>query len=597
MLYARILNKFSFRYYNNMDEKQARGTKPIKNFLIVILFIISAALIVYVFPKEKKFRYEFQKGKPWMHEIIIAPYDFPIYKSDSDLQHEKDSIAKEAQSYFNFDEKVYVEQFGKFENNFNKKWAKQVQERIEESRKGFVGKLRKSLRHEDFDELKTQYKSFATDILAFIYKKGLVNNNKLYEKLRDENSSIIVVRNNLAKEIDINEIFTTEKATEYITGKLIEATKDSSSIAELEINLYDDLNLDDYLKPNLIYDKEATERVRDLLLAEISYTRGMVQEGEKIISRGEVVDGETYRVLESYKKEYESRLNSASDFYLILVGQIILVSACLIVLFLFLWNFRIDTLHNMRKMIFILLMIVLFVFVGSVVARIGVLSIYLVPFAILPIVIKTFYDARLALFVNLITVLLLGFLVPNAFEFVFMQTIAGIVGIFSLASIQRRGKLFLSVFLVFIAYSFVYFGIGVIQEADLNNIEWINFAWFAGNGLLLLIAYPLIYAFERIFGFLSDVTLMELSDTNHPLMRKLNEKAPGTFQHSLQVGNLAEEAIYQIGGNPLLARVGAMYHDIGKMEIPQYFVENQSPNHNPHDKHSFEDSANIIINH
>ncbi|MFP4019745.1 MAG: HD family phosphohydrolase, partial [Bacteroidales bacterium] len=235
--------------------------------------------------------------------------------------------------------------------------------------------------------------------------------------------------------------------------------------------------------------------------------------------------------------------------------------------------------------------------ISSLTIRLNPDLVYLIPFAILAIIIRSFYDARLALFIHIITVLLVGFYAPSSFNFIFLNFIAGIVAIFSLTSLSRRGKLFLSATLVILSYAFVYFGIAITQEGNLQNINWMNFAYFGINGAIVLSSYPLIYVFEKIFGFVSDVTLMELSDTNQPLLRRLSERAPGTFQHSLQVANLAETAVFQIGGNTLLVRTGALYHDIGKMDNPIYFIENQSPDFNPHEQIDSEESAKIIIGH
>jgi hypothetical protein len=244
-----------------------------------------------------------------------------------------------------------------------------------------------------------------------------------------------------------------------------------------------------------------------------------------------------------------------------------------------------------------LFLVLFFIAVSSLLVRFSDISLYIVPFALLPIIIRTFYDARLALFIHIVTILVVGFNAPNSFEFVFMNFSAGIVAIFSLTNLYRRGKLFLAAALVFLTYGVVYFGISIIKEADLINIHWEDYLWFGINGLLILTSFPLIYIFEKLFGFISDATLIELSDTNQPLLRLMAEKAPGTFQHSIQVANLAEEAIYHIGGNSLLARAGALYHDIGKIEKPSYYIENLEAGKNPHDALEFDESAKIIIDH
>jgi putative nucleotidyltransferase with HDIG domain len=282
---------------------------------------------------------------------------------------------------------------------------------------------------------------------------------------------------------------------------------------------------------------------------------------------------------------------------MILLGHLIFIIVCITVLFLFLLNFRREILEDSLKISFILIIVLIFVSIASVTLKYSIDSIYLIPFAIIPIIIRTFYDARLALFIHIIVVMLVGFFAPNGFEFVFLNFIAGIIAIFSLTDLHRRGKLFLSAFLVVITYSIIYFGMSITYEGNVHDIKWENFLYFGANGVLLLLSYPLIYVFEKVFGFLSEVTLLELSDTNQPLLRLLAEKAPGTFQHSLQVANLAEDAVYKIGGNPLLVRTGALYHDVGKMDNSICFIENQNSGYNPHDYLELDESAKIIINH
>jgi len=266
---------------------------------------------------------------------------------------------------------------------------------------------------------------------------------------------------------------------------------------------------------------------------------------------------------------------------------------------MFLYNFRKDVLENMLKTSFILILSFIFLFAGSLLINFNINNMYLIPFTILPIIIRTFYDARLALFIHLVVILLLGVVSPlnNPFEFVFMQIFTGIVAIFSLANIRKRVQIFYSVLLIIIAYAAIDFAFSIIKVGEFDKVEWTRMGSFGLNGLLVLASYPLIYIFEKVFGFLSDVSLMELSDTNGKLLRKLAEKAPGTFQHSMQVANMAEEVIFRIGGNPLLVRTGALYHDIGKMDMPMYFIENQSHGNNPHDNLEFDKSAEIIISH
>ncbi len=559
----------------------------LNNIFKAFLFLLTIGVLVYLFPREGKFKYEFQKGKPWMHEVLIAPFDFPIYKSEAEITKERDSILKQFTPYFLYDSTVLKNEIKAFDLSFANSWNKYV------AQLGNNGNSAQKL-----EGRKKRYKEFGEKILTFVYQKGILESTDAVDQAGGADADIVVVSNNIAREQSLNEVFSQKSAYEYIVNQinqLSDQVKEDNDPEEA--NFLKQLNMNEFITPNLFYDQATSEAARQSLLNELSLTKGMVQAGERIVSKGELVNSDNYRILESLKTEYEKKLGGSADFYLIFIGQIILVFVSVLVLFLFLLNFRKEILQDTLKTSFILLLVVLIAFAASMTLRYSVLSIYIVPFALVPIIIKTFYDSRLALFIHIITVLLVGFWAPNGFEFVFLNIIAGIVAIFSLTNMYRRGKLFLSAVLVIVSYSIIYLGMGIIQEADFSQIDWKTFLWFSGNGMLVLTSYPLIYIFEKIFGFLSDATLMELSDTNQPLLRKLAEKAPGTFQHSMQVANLAEEAIFKIGGNTLLVRTGALYHDIGKMDNALYFIENQTSDINPHDHLEFDQSAEIIINH
>ncbi len=549
----------------------------------IFLFLLTIAIIVYIFPREGKFRYEFQKGRPWMHTTLIAPFDFPVYKSDKQLQEERDSILNNYNPYFSYDSSVLNVQSEKFTIAFNSK--------MEEFLKSDALKNQSNYQKKIFTDNANQFKHFAIEVLNQIYWTGIIESSEVTEGLTKDDE-IIILKNKLADTYEYDEVYTEKKAYEGVidgVNQYLETHKEKLRYPDF----YKSINVYEYIEPNIFYDQKTSENVRTELLANISKTRGLVQAGEKIISQGEIIDNKLFRILESLKHDSENRLGSGYFYQIILIGQFIFVFACIAVLFLFLWNFRSEILQNTLKTIFILMLVLIIVLVSRFTTQV----LYIIPFALVPIIIKTFYDARLALFIHIITVLIVGFFAPNGFEFIFLNFIAGIVAIFSLTNIYRRGKLFLSAALVFLTYSFVYFGLAITQEGNFSNIELNNFIYFAFNGGFVLLAYPLIYIFEKAFGFLSDLTLMELSDTNQKLLRNLAEKAPGTFQHSMQVANLAEEAIYKIGGNALLVRTGALYHDIGKMVNPAYFVENQRAGFNPHDMHEFDESANIIISH
>ncbi len=332
-------------------------------------------------------------------------------------------------------------------------------------------------------------------------------------------------------------------------------------------------------------------------LSKISYTRGTVDEGKLIIAKGEVVEAENLYILNSLKAEYESELFTASNYYYILFGYTVLVALVLIMLFLFLKKYRQEVFENNTKVTFIFFNILFMVFITTMVVKYNKAFLFVVPLCILPLILKTFFDARLGLFVHVLTVLILGFVVPNSFEYIFLQIVAGIVTILTVSELYKRANLFISVGQITLIYIVGYLAFHIIHEGNLDNIAWFILGLFLLNGMITLFVQPLIYVYEKVFGLVSDVSLLELSDTNSKLLKELSNKAPGTFHHSLQVANLAEAAANEIGANAMLVRVGALYHDIGKMLHPTYFTENQITNVNPHDELSPKDSGKIIIDH
>ncbi|MGM0497847.1 MAG: HD family phosphohydrolase [Bacteroidota bacterium] len=566
-----------------------------KNIFNIGLFVLTILIIVYLLPREGKFKYEFQKGKPWMHETLIAPFDFPVYKKQQQVETEEDSILENLKPYFKYDSTVHKMQKDIFERTYESNVESFLTKDTSSNELRFSRQSRVR-----FKKVTETFYSEMAELLDDVYQKGIIQSSEVNVNL-DSDSRIVILEDNVAREYPYSEVYNQKEAYKYLVNqseKIVKNLKKQYNLNdERKLDFFEDIEFYDYIKPNLNYDKETTEQVRQSLLSNLSITEGMVQAGERIISKGEVVDAKTYQILESLKREYEGRLGGEYQSNLVLLGQFIFVFAAIFVLYLFLFHFRIEILQNISKTIFILLLVILMILISTVTISLQPEVVYILPFAILPIMIKSFYDARLALFIHIITVMIVGFFAPNSFEFVFMNFTVGIVAIFSLTSLNRRGKLFLSSILVIVSYSFIFFGLSITQEGNIKNIEWMNFAYFGMNGAMVLASYPLIYVFEKSFGFLSDVTLMELSDTNQPLLRRLSEESPGTFQHSLQVANLAETAVYQIGGNSLLVRTGALYHDIGKMENPIYFVENQDRGFNPHEHLEFEESAKIIIGH
>ncbi|MCK4407833.1 MAG: HDIG domain-containing protein [Bacteroidales bacterium] len=534
------------------------------------LFLLTIVLLVLIFPREGKFKYEFQKGKPWKHKDLIAPFDFAIIKHGKEIELERLLVLEELKPFFKIDDRLIEEKTEELSNEFEREWK------------------RKYSRKDKRKNLKNNSKDACLEIFNKLIITGIIELTPEIENKTDD-FTIIILKDNIAEEKNLSQVFSIHTANEFI----LEQLRDYKNVDRaLLLSI-----LEKFLIPNIFYDAETSEKEKQNLLNNISLTHGMVQTGERIISKGELVTGNKYQVLESIKMEYEQQLGSPSTYYSILIGQIILISISVIVLLFFLLYFRKDIYADNKKLILILLVIILMVFITSLVIKFNVGYLYLVPICLVPIVIRAFFDTRLALYVHIITIIIIGFLVPNSFEFVFLQLIAGIIVIISVVHLQKRSQFFVTSFMIFLTYITVYVGLTLIQEGSLMGVELKYLALFAGSAVLTLFSYPLIFIFEKIFGMITDVTLMELSNSNTKLLRELSMKAPGTFQHSLQVANLAEEALYEIGGNTLLARTGALYHDIGKMDMPEYFVENQSTGVNPHDDLPFDESAKIIISH
>jgi len=546
-----------------------------ENLFRFFLFIITVAILVFLLPTERKFGFEYRKGAPWMHEDLIAPFDFAIQKNSDVIEKQKDSIQQRANVFYRFRDETFMQ----LDSTFNQS--------TEEAFKRFV----------DTTNLTSNQKNdlnFYLDSLRLVYSdimhKGVIDTVLIPDGAPDKD--ITLLRNNVAHTFEEN-LPPPEKAEALLRKEINSFNLEQEKLRAF----FAKLNVGQYVKPTAVYDKQTTADNLESLTKSLSTTSGMIQRGQRIISRGELITNDTYQIIESLRMEYESTQGIGSVKDWLIAGKIIVISLAIGVLFLFLIYFRREVLQHRVKSYFIVFLLLLMVLAAGLTSNADNINIYVVPIAIMPIIIQIFYDPRLAIFVHMVTIVIIGFIVPNPFKFVFIQFVVGVVAILSLRNMHRRQQIFFAALAVFTTYSLVYLGLGMMQEGDITKIDPMQFAWFAGNSMLVLWTYPLIYLFEKMFGFLSDVTLMEMADTNHPLLRKLNEKAPGTFQHSMQVANLAEAVIRRIGGNPSLVRTGALYHDIGKMKNPEYFIENQVPNRNPHDKHTFEESANIIINH
>jgi len=529
----------------------------------VILYTLTVFLIVFMLPKGGKFKYDYFKGKPWQYENYIAPFNFAIQKSKEEIDTEISEIEQNAKQYFLYDETVYNNSLDEFNLKF----------------RNFDFNL------EDYEAIKSK----GVEIINEVYKNGFIDNQS-EQILLDASQYITIKRGALAIEIDKDDIILSNQLLKMISTRLSDVSSPKNSSQLLNI-------LSNVIKSNVTYNKDFTEKIIQNEIENISYTKGFVSENELIILKGDIVEGKKLEALNSIKNELESQVWSKSNYNWIVFGYSILVALAILMLFLFLRKYRPEIHDDNNKTTLIFLNVLLMVFLVTVVVKYDARYVYAVPLCILPIVLKAFFDARLGLFTHVLTVLLLGFVVPNSFEFIFLQIIAGIVTILTVSELYKRVNLFISIGQITLIYMIAYVAFTIIQEGNALNLKFFYFGLFAFNGLLAFLSTIFILVYEKIFGLVSDVSLLELSNTNTPLLRLLAEKAPGTFQHSIQVANLAEAAANEIGANSMLVRTGALYHDIGKLENPMYFIENQSTNVNPHDELSNVDSAKIIINH
>lgn len=526
-----------------------------------LFFIVTVSVIVYFLPNEGKFNYQFDINKPWKYGLLQASFDFPIYKNDIQVQKEQDSILADYQPYFQIDKNVEKKILAKLREDYNKT-------------------LRHALPGPD-------YVRYIERTLKSLYDNGIMAGNDL---TRIEEDSIIAIRlvdKNLATTRFVDQLYTVKEAYEVLLN---------SDTTHYKKKILQQCNLNDYITPNLIYDEEKSETAQKDLLSNISWANGFVLNGQKIIDRGEIVDQQTYNILESLRKEWEKRSDSVQEKRLTLAGQILYVGIFLFCFMVYLELFRGDYYERKGSLTLLFALIVLFPVISSIMVEQSLSSIYVVPFAMIPIIVRIFLDSRTAFMAHITIILLCSITLRFPHEFILLQVVAGMVSIYSLRELSQRSQLLRTALVVFASYALLYFAFELIHEDDLTKLNTRMYIYFMVNGILLLFAYPLLFILEKTFGFTSNVTLVELSNINNSLLREMSEIAPGTFQHSLQMANLAAEAANKIGAKSQLVRTGALYHDIGKMVNPAFFTENQS-GVNPHKSLSYEQSAQVIISH
>ena len=527
-----------------------------------LLILASSLLILYIFPFGGQFKYEFQKGRAWQYPDFYSPFDFSILKTDDEINKDKEEVLKSLKPYLRSDISLRNQVFKNYSIEFY----------------NFFGNGNLKIQ-------KDSLYNFGFQQLNEIYKFGVLPPNYIHKG----NESIFLIQKQTEISININELFRPEAIFDFLNKKLVNSL----------YNDYEDLFTDlffEIITPNITLDDEFFEKQKQQSLQNISKSKGFIASGDFIVAEGELVDHKTYKKLDSLRREFISKQGEQNSLWIIF-GYSILIVLTFTLLLLFLYTYRYGIYEDNRKLTFIFFNILIVIIAVTAITNYNTSYVFAVPICILPLIIKAFFDARLGLFTHVLTTLLIGFIVPNSFEFVFLQITAGIITIQSVEQLYKRANLFISVGQIVLVYILGYIAFTSIQEGSLLKLNLTPIALFMLNGLLMLFVQPLIYIYERIFGLVSDVSLLELSDTNSELLKELSDKAPGTFNHSLQVANLAEAAANEIGANTLLVRVGALYHDIGKLKSPSYFSENQIATVSPHDELSPLKSAKIIIDH
>ena len=534
----------------------------------ILLFILSCVVIIYFFPKSGKFKYSFENSRPWQSDNLYAPFDFAIKKTNKELEEEKTNIRLATKVFFNKDSLVLNKSLNLLYNKIDNPLNDSV-----------INTLNKR-------ELKL-IKNAGIAIISKIYSRGLLDQNYDYKS----NQIVSLLINN--KQVNSGyfaDIHKPEDLLTFINNEII-----SLNIQEYKPQIVSILF--DLVESNISLNENLTKNSIEEALANVSPNRGIIEKETLIISKGEIVEGDKLKILESLKNEYETSSVSKTNYYLIISSYSLLVILTLLMIILFIRKFRKKIYLNLNQLSLVFFNVTLLVLITTFVVNIESSYVFVIPICILPLLLKAFFDSRVAFFVHSVTVMLLGFIVPNSYEFIFLNIIVGVITIISSDDLYKRANLFITVGQITAVYMISYFSFFVIHEGNIDNLEIFNFLLFMLCGLLTLFVYPLIYIYEKVFNLVSDVSLLELSDTNSPLLKELSNKAPGTFHHSMNVANLAESSANEIGGNSMLARVGALYHDIGKMNNPSYFTENQVTGTNPHDKLSSLESVNIILDH
>jgi putative nucleotidyltransferase with HDIG domain len=517
------------------------------------------AIIVWLMPRSTQFSFNAEKGRPWVYSDLSAPFDFPIYKSDEVINRERDSLMKLYEPYYLINKDISGKQIRQFYKDYSN---------------GIPG-------------LENDYLSIIANRLRDLYATGIMNSSEYTELHQDTARLIRIIDGKTANSVPITEVNSVISAYEKIF--LDETLAQHREILKK-------CNLNDYLTPNLTYDKDRSEASLNELHNSIPLATGLVQRGQKIIDRGDIVDAKTYNILMSFKKETERKHENDPQFSLTILGQILYVAIFITCFTIFLTLFRKDYFEKVRSAAMLYALIMIFSVTACIMVSHSILHIYMLPFAMVPIFVRVFMDSRTAFMAHMTTIFSCACILQHPLEFITVETIAGMIAIFSLRELSSRSQLFWTAVLITVGMALTNISLDWMRNNDFTRLNYSEYNYIIINGLLLFCSYPLLYLIEKAFGFTSNITLIELSDMNKELLRKMSEVAPGTFQHSIQVGNLAAEIARKIGAKSQLVRTGALYHDIGKITNPIYFTENQS-GVNPHEKMGYIDSAQMIISH
>ena len=526
-----------------------------------LIFVVTVSIISYFMPKEGKFNYDFELDTPWKYGLLQASFDFPIHKSDQQIQKEQDSLLVLYQPYFDVDRNVEKNMLLKLREDYNQ----HLKHSLPSS--DYIRHIERTLRH--------------------IYEKGVLSVQDAQLLSEDSIQTILLVDKNVATSQPVDRLYSVKGAYEHLLN---------ADTLHYNKRILQACNLNNYLTSNINYDLEKSEASLQELLSTVSPAKGVVQNGQKIVDRGEIIDQQTYDILNSLRHAWEKRSNTVQEIHLTFIGQTLLVSVLILCFMIFLELFRKEYYLRKRSVLLLFALIVFFPVILSIMVEENLSNVYVVPLAMIPIIIGIFLDSRTAFMAHTTIILICSIFLRYPHQFIILQMAAGMTAIYSLRELSQRSQLLRTALIVVISYAILYFAFELIQEDDLTKLNTRMYIYFVINGILLLFVYPLLFILEKTFGFTSNVTLVELSNINNKLLRQMSEVVPGTFQHSLQMANLAAEAANKIGANSQLVRTGALYHDIGKMVNPAFFTENQT-NVNPHKNLSYEQSAQVIINH